>query len=45
MTRRVVNDDDDAFTRAMADVTPLKRDQRGRVHTCAPVSAERTRTS
>jgi DNA-nicking Smr family endonuclease len=44
MTRRLVNDDD-PFARAMADVTPLKRDERGRVHRRAPVSGPRTRTS
>ena len=30
MTRRALNDD--AFARAMADVTPSKADSRGRVH-------------
>jgi DNA-nicking Smr family endonuclease len=44
MTRRPV-EDEDAFARAMADVTPLKRDQRGRVHARAPLSTHRTRTS
>jgi len=38
-------DDDEAFVRAMADVTPLKRDQRGRVHARAPLSLHRTRRS
>ena len=44
MTRRD-DDEDDAFARAMADVTPLKRDQRGRVHARAPLSTQRTRAS
>jgi len=44
MTRRIDDDDDDAFAREMADVTPLKRDQRGRVHARAPLSTHRTRT-
>jgi len=39
------DDDDDAFARAMADVTPLKRDQRRRVPARPPVSIERPRTS
>jgi DNA-nicking Smr family endonuclease len=43
MTRRRINDDD-AFERAMAGVTPLKRDQRGRVHARPPVSVHRPRT-
>jgi DNA-nicking Smr family endonuclease len=38
-------DEDDAFAREMADVTPLKRDRRGRVHARAPLSAHRARTS
>lgn len=43
--KRHSDDGDDAFTRAMADVTPLKRDQRGRVHARAPFSTHRTRTA
>ena len=38
------DDDDDAFARAMADVTPLKREPRGRVQARAPVSTHRART-
>jgi DNA-nicking Smr family endonuclease len=44
MTRRI-DEDADAFAREMADVTPLKRDQRGRVHARAPLSTHRTRTA
>jgi DNA-nicking Smr family endonuclease len=45
MKRRNDDDDDDAFARAMEGVTPLTRDQRGRVHARAPVSTHRSRTS
>jgi DNA-nicking Smr family endonuclease len=38
-------DEDEEFVRAMADVTPLKRDHRGRVHARPPLSAHRTRTA
>jgi DNA-nicking Smr family endonuclease len=43
MKRRI--DDDEAFAREMADVRPLKRDERGRVHARAPLSTHRTRTA
>ena len=45
MKRRIDDDEDDVFARAMADVTPLKRDQRGRVQARARPSTHRIRTS